>query len=203
MDLRNIRRTCLEMLRDRGYQIDKEDVEMSGRKFVEKFATEPDPENVRRDAITILASKADDPTHQAFVFFFEDPKLGVKAIKAVAVRMRDERVPRSILVLQDKLTPFAKQCIQEMSAKFAIEVFAEGELRVNITRHSMVPQHQVLSRLDKAALLERYKVKDTQLPRIQHQDPVARYLGLERGQVVRIVRGSETAGRYVTYRLCV
>ena len=78
---------------------------------------------------------------------------------------------------------------------------SQAELMVNITEHELVPKHEVLSRTEKAALIERYKLKEQQLPRIKITDPVAKYYWMTRGQIVKITRRSPTAARYVTYRI--
>lgn len=60
---------------------------------------------------------------QIFIFFPEEAKVGVKTIKTYAERMKAESVTRAILVVQQNLTPFARQCVSEMSSKYHLEVF--------------------------------------------------------------------------------
>ena len=97
------------------------------------------------------------------MFFITEPKVGVKAIKDVAMHMKEEqdstsKVSRSIIIIEEKITPFARQSLTEMQPKIMIEVFKEAELLVNITHHVLVPKHRVLSPMEKKTLLERYKV---------------------------------------------
>ena len=72
---------------------------------------------------------------------------------------------------------------------------------MDITDHHLVPDHSVLTERQKQALLKRTRAKEDQLPRIMPTDPIARIYGLEYGQVLKVVRNSETAGRYVSYRI--
>jgi DNA-directed RNA polymerase subunit H (RpoH/RPB5) len=55
-----------------------------------------------------------------------------------------------------------------------------------------------------AKVMEAYGLKSRhQLPLIMLTDPMARYLGLHPGQLVRVTRSSPAAGEYVLYRCCV
>lgn len=194
-----VRKTCLKMLNKRGYIVDDKALNMNTDAFRAKFGDNPS-----RDGLTILAEKSDDATDQVFVFFPEDEKVGVKPIKTYSERMRAEGVYNAILVVKVGMTPFAKTAVKEMAQRgYNIEYFRDIELLVDITEHKLVPEHIVLTNQQKKELLERYRLKPNQLPRIQITDPIARYFGLKKFQVVKIIRPSETAGRYVTYRICV
>ncbi|PQP99754.1 DNA-directed RNA polymerases II and IV subunit 5A-like [Prunus yedoensis var. nudiflora] len=196
--LYRVRRTVMQMLRDRHYLVGDFEINMTREQFKAKYG-----ENMKREDLTINKTKRNDSTDQLYVFFPEEPKVGVKTIKTYTNRMKSANVSRAILVTQQNMTPMARTCISEISSKFHMEVFQEPELMVNVTEHVLVPEHQLLSNEEKKTLLERYTVKETQLPRIQLTDPVAKYYGLKRGQVLKIIRPSETAGRYITYRYLV
>lgn len=62
--------------------------------------------------------------------------------------MNELDVKRAILIVQQAMTAFAKQAIVEICHQegLNIETFQETELLVNITKHVLVPQHQVLTK---------------------------------------------------------
>lgn len=133
------------------------------------------------------------------VEFNGDAGVGIKQLRAFATFVTENNFATGIFISQANVTPSAFKIIPVV-LPVVIEVFHEQDLLVNITRHELVPRHVLLSDKEKKALLERYRVKETQLPRIHVTDPVAKYLGLKRGQVVKIIRNSVTAGRYASYR---
>jgi DNA-directed RNA polymerase I, II, and III subunit RPABC1 len=136
-----------------------------------------------------------------WVEFSSEPNIGIKHMRTFAHTIVSENYHTGIFVCQHNPTAAAMKIVPTVLPAI-IEVFEEADLLVNITKHELVPTHHLLSREEKRRLLERYRLKETQLPRIQSADPVARYMGLKRGMVVKIVRKSETSGRYASYRLC-
>ncbi|MCZ7385618.1 MAG: DNA-directed RNA polymerase subunit H [Candidatus Methanoperedens sp.] len=73
----------------------------------------------------------------------------------------------------------------------------------NPLEHKMVPNHEILNEEDLNKVLSEYKVDKEQLPKIRISDPSAVSVKAKVGDVVRITRESQTAGKSYFYRLVI
>ncbi|CDK28909.1 unnamed protein product [Kuraishia capsulata CBS 1993] len=198
-------RTIKEMVRDRGYFITQEEIDQTLDEFRAKIC-----DSMSRPQRKLMSFQA-NPTAESlekypelgsmWVEFCDEPGVGVNTMKNFCAHLIEKNFSTGLFIYQNNLTPAATKAI--IAAEPAtVELFQESDIVVNITHHELVPKHIRLSTEEKKELLTRYRLKESQLPRIQREDPVARYLGLKRGQVVKIIRRSETSGRYASYRIC-
>jgi len=77
-------------------------------------------------------------------------------------------------------------------------------LQFNILKHTLVPEHLVMTDADVENIMSKYNITDKiQFPDISRFDPVARAIGLRPGQVCKIIRPSKTSIKTNYYRICV
>jgi DNA-directed RNA polymerase subunit H len=60
-----------------------------------------------------------------------------------------------------------------------------------------------MSEEEVTGLLKRYNISNDQLPKMYHDDPAAKTIEAKPGDVIQIIRTSQTAGRAESYRLVV
>ena len=73
---------------------------------------------------------------------------------------------------------------------------------VDVSKHELVPAHNVLDEAELEDVMQEYNIRKTDLPKIKRTDP-ALPSAAEVGDVVEIVRDSRTTDRAVVYRLVV
>ena len=119
--------------------------------------------------------------------------------------MKTQNITNGIFVIREikSLTPTAKNELKKKK-DINVTIFTENELAFNITKHFLVPFHELLSEEEKQLILKDNMVTPEQLPKIYVTDPVSKYYGFKENQVIRIHRDtSETAGKYKHYRLVI
>lgn len=85
-----------------------------------------------------------------------------------------------------------------------LQYFQVKNLLFNPTRHMLVPKHIKLTNEEVTEMMEKYLIKGKiQMPYIMHGDPIAKWLGLKQGDVVKIERYNENSGLSYYYRVCV
>ena len=75
--------------------------------------------------------------------------------------------------------------------------------KFTVMSHQMVPKHEVLTQDEKKEVLEMFGVDKEQLPKILDSDPVCKEIGAKKGDVLRILRKSDTSGESVYYRVVI
>jgi DNA-directed RNA polymerase subunit H (RpoH/RPB5) len=111
-----------------------------------------------------------------------------------------------ILVVLEKAPNF-EQNITKLQTEFScrMQLFLLAELQFNLSQHHLVPRHvKVTDTQEIREIMTTYCLRAKhQLPLILHTDPMARYLDLRPGDIVRVHRNSPTSGDFVAYRCCV
>lgn len=110
-----------------------------------------------------------------------------------------------ILVVREKLSSTNTKTI--LDGDQDMQVFSLAELQFNISKHSMVPEHQLIPVSEEARIsdiLQSLGIKTkNQLPVILKSDAMARFLNAKSGDIVQITRASPTSGEHTFYRLCI
>lgn len=129
--------------------------------------------------------------------------------------VKTSKNPHLIFVYKDKFTTANEKTLRNKvqdkdkdKNKVKIETFCIKNLLFNITKHELVPKHELLDPEEAKKIYDRYSIKDNQkvlkLPLlITKTDPVAKYYDFKHKDLVKITRPSSSIGEAISYRYCV
>lgn len=90
-------------------------------------------------------------------------------------------------------------------SKSRLMFFHIWQLQFDITTHRMAMPHRILAEDERTGVFDKFKISDpeNQLPWIDSQDTMIKWIGAIPGDVIEVTRHSDTAGRSLYYRYCV
>jgi len=71
--------------------------------------------------------------------------------------------------------------------------------KLDVLRHNLVPKHIILTKEQTKDLLNKYKIRVVDLPRILNSDPAIFSIGAKEGDIVKILRKSHTTLDEIEY----
>lgn len=191
--MRLVALTVIEMLRDRGYDMDHENDTYERFSNLEtpsddyKFEGEAlHRSNGRRVAYTTrselpsaIYTKEDTikGVEDTYLPFLSDLQKADASTKGV----------HSVLLILDK--PLMSSTYHNNGyLGDTIEVFLKRDLLFNVTKHVLVPEHRLLTKLEKTVMLKMLQVAEEDLKGIHQNDPIVRYFGGRIGDIFYIQR---------------
>ena len=193
-NLFKIRKTVLEMLEDRKYNIPKNEII-----DFDEFSIKYNSKN-----IDIFIDSGSEELGKMYVYFHNENKSLSKVelknkINKLIEQYEDENLKIIILLKEKGIGSILKEVNKDEYKN--IEIFMNKNMIFNITHHQLVPKHIVLNDDEIKELLEKYSTTINKLPKLLRSDPIAKYYGMKINQVCKIIRKSPEVGNYPYYRL--
>ena len=110
-------------------------------------------------------------------------KVCLKEIKDIFSKI--SKINSYILIIPDKLSFDANLEIQKYKN---VEIFTYDFFLFSLPRHEYVPKHILLSENEKVKFLKKRNLCIEQLPLIRKSDPIIKYYGWQKGNIVQIQR---------------
>jgi len=192
------RRNVLDMMNDRGYNISPELYISTKEELKRKYYAKT------LDLMVHVSPK--DKLQPVFIKWVIAIKTKPNAVKEMidtiqSQHAEDDITPKIMLIFKTKPNTNILKILKEKEYK-GNEMFWLNNLVINITQHFLVPKHEKITEDEvKKLMMELYITNRLHLPLMLKTDPIARYLDLSSGDVVRITRFSPTSGQYYSYRV--
>ncbi len=157
------------------------------------------------DYIDLICESEEDKTIEMFARISLEDKVGVAVLREYFKKLEEreeEKVKENVkglLVASNRFTHYARREAKEKN----IWIITSKDPRFDIFTHNLVPEHIICPEEELKELLEKYSIKRRHLPKILISDPAVKAIGAKPGQVVKIFRDSEIAGKSTAYRLVV
>jgi len=85
-----------------------------------------------------------------------------------------------------------------------LQYFSSQQLMFNPTKHEYVPKHTKLTEEEVKEFMKEYLTRSKlHMHVILQNDPIAKWIGLKHGDIVRIDRYNENSGESFSYRSCI
>ena len=125
--------------------------------------------------------------------WFKERKLG-PSVRSVFDVMQNEKIKKALVVADEGVTPGSKEILKNLKIceKIVIDVWTLEESMIFVPDHKYVPSHRICSIREKKNLFKSYGVTKMQIPNIKFDDVMVKYLGASKGQLIQIIRDSDT-----------
>lgn len=187
------RKTVLEMITDRGYTVP--DIEkISFEIFIQKY------DNKNIDIYIDDTAKL----KQFYVYFHNDSKSFSKSelkniIQKVMNQYNNPEIGLILILKEKENSAVSKELTKDMYKN--VEIFIKKNMLFNISHHTFVPKHILLTEEEEKEVLEKYNTTKSKFPKLLSTDPMAKYYNMKSDQICKIIRKSPEVGEAITYRI--